>query len=231
MIQRMTKTLTATMMLSGMIHAADIEVKILNMTGGSYFTPLLAAVHPESAKLFHPGNAASPALQAMAEGGDVAMLSSHLNAAGSNVNTDPANGLLAPGQSTMTTLTSTTSNDHLSIVAMILPTNDGFVAVNGWKIPQTPGTYHVHANAYDAGTEGNDEIVNGAGAPGAAGIPADPGGHAGSAATGINAPAEGFVHIHRGVLGDTDANGGVSDLVSTRHRWLNPVATVVVTVK
>ena len=39
------------------------------------------------------------------------------------------------------------------------------------------------------------------------------------------------VHIHRGALGDDMADGGISDLNNTVHRWLNPVAKVTVTVK
>jgi hypothetical protein len=40
-----------------------------------------------------------------------------------------------------------------------------------------------------------------------------------------------MVHIHRGNLGDTDITGGISDVDSRIHRWLNPVAKVTVTVK
>jgi hypothetical protein len=39
-----------------------------------------------------------------------------------------------------------------------------------------------------------------------------------------------MVHIHRGVLGDDDPSGGASDLDSTAHRWLNPVAKLVIEV-
>ena len=42
---------------------------------------------------------------------------------------------------------------------------------------------------------------------------------------------EGNVHIHRNALGDSDPTGGASDLDSSIHRWLNPVARVVVTVR
>jgi len=86
-------------------------------------------------------------------------------------------------------------------------------------------------NAYDAGTEANDEIINGAGAPGEAGIPADPSGNGGSGAEGIDAEVEGFVHIHRGIIGDLEKEGGISDLDASKHRWQNPVATVIVKVK
>ena len=41
---------------------------------------------------------------------------------------------------------------------------------------------------------------------------------------------DGPVHIHRNALGDTDSAAGASDLDSTVHRWLNPVARVVITV-
>ena len=39
-----------------------------------------------------------------------------------------------------------------------------------------------------------------------------------------------MIHVHRGVLGDTDAAGGNSDLDSRIHRWLNPVAKVELTI-
>ena len=85
---------------------------------------------------------------------------------------------------------------------------------------------------YDAGTEGNDEMV-GSGVPGEPGFPApqpvvDSG--VGSGATGIDISAEGFVHVHRNVLGDSDPAGGSSDINSAVHRWLNPVARVTVTI-
>ena len=46
--------------------------------------------------------------------------------------------------------------------------------------------------------------------------------------TGVAADVEGFVHIHRNVLGDTSATDGVSDIDATVHRWLNPVASVTI---
>ena len=94
------------------------------------------------------------------------------------------------------------------------------------------GTYTVYINAYDAGTEANDEIINGGGMSGVAGIPAAPGGNGGANGTGVMDGADNmYVHTHPGVLGDTDPAGGPSDLDSRIHRWLNPVAKVVVTVK
>ena len=231
MLKQIVKTAMVSTLLSGAAYAANVDVKVVNMMGESFFTPLLVSVHPHDTVLFKTGVAASASLQAMAEGGDISSLSIELQNVGAVVSENPAGGLLAPGANTMTTLTSDAQNDSLSITAMILPTNDGFVALNNWKIPTQAGTYVMQINAYDAGTEGNNEIVNGGGAVGVPGIPADPGGHAGTGASGLNTQPEGFVHIHRGVLGDQDPTGGVSDLSSTFHRWLNPVATVIVTVR
>ena len=88
------------------------------------------------------------------------------------------------------------------------------------------------ALGYDAGTEANDELI-GSGAPGEAGFPAPlpiVASGTGTGASGVSSSAEGFVHVHRNVLGDSDATGGQSDINSTVHRWLNPVARITVTI-
>ena len=115
---------------------------------------------------------------------------------------------------------------------MILPSNDGFVGLDSLKLPTEPGTYTYNLNAYDAGTEANDEIVNGGGASGVAGIPEDPLAMNGVNAMGVtDTEGNSHVHIHRGVLGDSDSSGGASDLDSRVHRWLNPVARLTINVK
>ncbi|WP_350624519.1 spondin domain-containing protein, partial [Pseudoalteromonas sp. 24-MNA-CIBAN-0067] len=71
------------------------------------------------------------------------------------------------------------------IVAMVLPTNDAFMGLDAWEIPTEAGTYTMYVNAYDAGTEANDEIINGGGMSGVPGIPAAPGGDGGANGTGV----------------------------------------------
>lgn len=213
--------------------AQMFSVEITNLTHGTHFTPLLVAAHDEQTHLFKEGMAASDHLQAMAEGGDLSGLITDLAGVSATYMENPAAGLLAPGHSVSTDLdTTATGNSMLSVVAMLLPTNDGFVGVDSLEIPVIPGTYTYYLNAYDAGTEANDEIINGAGAPNMAGVPAAPNGDGGTGATGLaGADSNDTVHIHRGVLGDTDTTGGASDLDSRIHRWLNPVAKLVVTVQ
>ena len=87
-------------------------------------------------------------------------------------------------------------------------------------------------NGYDAGTEVNDEIIDTVNGGADDGIPAAPGMDAGTGASGVtDMEANQTVHIHRGNTGDTSLTAGISDVDSRIHRWLNPVAKVVVTVK
>jgi len=220
----------AALFSSVLLHAQNLEVKITNLTNGITYTPLLVAAHKADASLFTVGASASASLQAMAEGGDTSGLIVDLDNAGATYVNDPASGLLAPASSTTVDL-DTGDNGYLSIVAMLLPTNDGFVGLDSWKIPEEEGVYTLYLNGYDAGTEVNNEIINGAGAPGALGIPADPQGNNGTGASGTaTTEFNTKVHIHRGTLGDSDLSGGTSDLDARVHRWLNPVAKVTITV-
>ncbi len=216
--------LTAATLLSNPTLAREVRVEITNLTNGTYFTPLLVAATDRDTHLFEVGKQASAALQAMAEGGDLTGLVRQLEEAGGRYLQNPAAGLLAPGETASLTLrVGGRRGSRLSIVGMLLPTNDGFVGLDAVPVLKR-GTHTYYLNGYDAGTEPNDEIVNGAGAPGIPGIPADPGGYAGSGAAGIGvAPENRLIHVHPGVLGGDD-----SDLDATVHRWQNPVAKVVI---
>jgi len=211
--------------------AQDIDIAITNLTNGTYFTPLLIAAHVPTTHLFELGTAASANLQAMAEGGNISGLSTDLDAVGADKVENPAGGRLAPGMTTTASLMTASGNTHLSLVAMLVPTNDGFVGLDDLMLPSKPGTYTYYLNGYDAGTEANNEVVNGGGSPGVLGVPGDPGGNNGSGGTGVTTTeVNQTVHIHPGVLGDTNPSGGPSDLDSSIHRWLNPVAKLVITI-
>ena len=217
--------------VSAFTSAQQLEISITNLTQGLIYTPIIIGAHTSDVSLFKAGEAASTELQAMAEGGDISGLATMLTNASADIAENPAGGLLMPGTSTTAMLDTAATNTHLSLTTMLLPTNDGFVGISGWEIPTDAGTYTFTLNAYDAGTEANDEIINGGGAPGAAGIPAAPGMDAGTGGTGVTTTeANQTVHIHRGTLGDDNLTGGKSDLANSVHRWLNPVARVTVTV-
>ena len=225
--------LAASLAAAPAANAVDFDVEITNLSNAIYFTPFLVAAHPAGNNLFVAGQPASASLQAMAEGGSLDGLVTEVTTLGATIVENPAGGLLAPATSVSYSMnTDGTSNDRLSAVAMLLPTNDAFAGLNAMEIPTEPGSYTYDVAAYDAGTEANDEMLTGGGMPGAPGMPADPGGLAGMNGTGAaGADANSNVHIHRGSLGDTDAAGGTSDLDSRVHRWLNPVVRVTITVK
>ncbi len=224
----------AASMSSVSVSAQDLSITITNLTHGLAFTPVLVAAHDATGNLFDVGTTASANLQAMAEGGALTGLQTDLDAVAA---THSASGapLMAGASVTLALNTDAApANTFLSVVAMLLPTNDGFMGLDSLAIPTAAGTYTFHLNGYDAGTEANDELLNpgAGGAPGVAGIPADPGAQTGTGGTvGVaGADSNATVHIHRGAIGDDNLTGGNSDLVNTIHRWLNPVARVTVVV-
>lgn len=233
--------LTAVALAAPDLFAANLTVSVTNLTRGTWFTPLLVSAHPAGFKSFTEGSAASVQIQGVAEAGDTSGVQALLPAGSSKV-VDPNGGPLKPGGS-VTTMPFTggagTSNTQLTILAMLVPTNDGFMSLNAIDIPAAPGTYTYDVNAYDAGTEANDEKKAAAGGINQPGMifPAFLNDATGKLAANINpnatgfsnATKEGFVHIHRGIVGS--APGGPSALDNTAYRWLNPVARVVLTVK
>lgn len=235
--QSVLKTIKTTLVISALAvpfvaQAKDISVTITNLTNGIYFTPLFVSAHSQELDFFELGEVASEHLQAMAEGGDFSGLSEDAKEYDADVSEDPAGGLLAPGATATAELDDLSrKNKYLSVTAMLLPTNDGFVAADSIRIPNKKGSYTFYLKGYDAGTEANDEIINGGGAPNNPGIPADPGGNNGSGASGVTSVEHNnTVHIHRGIVGDTFVDGGISDLDTAVHRWHNPVAKMVITV-
>ena len=229
------KVLLTVASFTSLAQAAELEIRLTNATQGIHFTPVLIAAHSTQGELFSAGQSASAALEALAEGGDTGVASTNLLNASANIAEDASDGPVAPGDSFTISLTTDDSNGYLSLASMLLPTNDGFVGLDSWKIPETKGTYIINLNAYDAGTENNDELASSipnAGFVTSFGNPGDSG-VVTSGGTGVTTTDDenGVVHIHRGNLGDLNASGGTSDIDASKHRWLNPIARLVITVK
>ena len=214
-------------------YATDFKVEITNLTNANYFTPILVSAHKRDLDMFEVGEPASEALQAIAEGGDVSAMQTALDAAGAATavaETPSGAPVLAPGETALALLDIRGRNRWISLAAMILPTNDAFIGLDAVRLHQRVQTFNLYA--YDAGTEVNDELMNpgAGGAPGVAGIPGDPSGLAGTGGSGqTSVETNTTVHIHRGILGDDDPLGGLSDLDRSAHRWGTPVARVTIT--
>ena len=252
-LKSLAAAVAALTMASPAVQAAEITVSITNLTQGMAFTPRLLVAHTGAVDLFEPGTVASPGLTEVAEGGATGTLAAALDLDTTVQRNQTFGGLLGPAATSSDYTFETNGHPYLSLVTMLIPTNDAFAGLDSWRIPTEPGTYTVTLNAYDAGTEANDEVdpatstltgpsgsaLGGFNAPGMAGTGNPFATNIGSGATGVAIQGvggvladtgEGNVHIHRNTLGDTNATGGASDLDATVHRWLNPVARMTITI-
>jgi hypothetical protein len=194
----------------------QFAVTVTNLTRGQTFTPVLVASHKEGVRLFTLGRAASAELATLAEEGNVGPLTNRLLASRAVfdvVNSGPPpGGFILPGQSKTILVGTRGEFDHISAAAMLIPTNDGFFALNGVEGPSDDQRLTLFSPAYDAGSERNDELC--------ASIPgpffAECGGPGGGARVGNG---EGYVHIHAGIHGIGDMNEADRD-------WRNPVAGI-----
>jgi hypothetical protein len=193
---------------------ARFEVKVTNVTRDQRFTPFLVVAHRPSVRLFELGRPASDGLTSLAEEGMTGPLQATLDQTPGVSGTATSTGLLEPGK-TATIEVEGAPHDVISLAAMLIPTNDGFVAVNAVGPIGRYGRM-VMAPAYDAGTEQNDETC--------ANIPGpdfEECGGPGTGGQGPSDPKEGFVRIHEGIHGVGDLNAATRD-------WRNPVAKVTI---
>jgi hypothetical protein len=191
---------------------AQFVVTITNLTQGQIFTPIVAASHKSSVKLFQLGEPASEPLEILAEAGDTGPLEAMLGQSAAVLDIADSGAPLPPGASVTLSLATRGGFRFVSVAAMLVPTNDAFFALNGVEGPHGHDVLTRYSPAYDAGTEANDELC--------AHIPGPPFACAGE---GFN-PARGadnFVHIHPGIH-------GIGNLPAARYDWRNPVARIVI---
>jgi hypothetical protein len=104
--------------------------------------------------------------------------------------------------------------NYLSVVTMLICTNDAFTGVNSLELPKSGATAMTRSGAYDAGTEENNEvlihIVDPCGAAGPVSLPED----------GQNRRIPTFDNIshHGGITG--------AGQLQAAHAWANPVIEI-----
>ena len=199
---------------AGAASALEYEVTVTNLTRGQQFTPILVASHKAGVRLFELGTPATPELKTLAEEGNVAPLTALLLGNPNVRDVVNSGGLLNPGASVTQRVSTLGGFDNVSVSAMLIPTNDGFFAVNDAEGPNGQGSITVFSPAYDSGTERNDETC--ASIPGPNFI--ECGGPGGGGAPG---GGEGYVHIHAGIH-------GIGDLDPALRDWRNPVAKITI---
>ena len=188
---------------------ASYHVTVTNITNSINFTPILVASHRKGVSLYELGSAASDELTAIAEGGDIAPLSAVLQDDPRVADVQDSGDLLGPGESVTVTVSATHGAHNISMASMMLPTNDGFIALNSVKAPRH-GTVTYYSPGYDAGTEPNDELCISIPGPTCGGEGPSPG-----------AGGEGYVHINRGIH-------GIGDLPPDVYDWRNAVAKITI---
>lgn len=185
------------------------EVSVTNLTRGTLFTPVFAATHRMNVSLYQLGQPASDELAALAEGGDTAPLSDKVGAT-KHATTQTGPVVLA-GKTEMFHITARKDANRISVASMMVPTNDGFIAVNNMPLPMGKGQKVTYlSNGHDAGSEPNDELCISIPGP-------QCGGEGGSPGVG----GEGYVHIHAGIH-------GIGNLNAADYDWRNPVARITV---
>lgn len=210
-----TRLILAVLMLgaAGPAAAHKWRVEITNVTPGQTFTPILLVTHYGESGIFELGQPATEELAMLAEGGDTGPLGAAL-AAHNRRQAQTIDGLVMPGQ-TAEAWIDALPGQRLTIAAMLIPTNDTFFAVDSVFLPYT-GQTTVHALAYDAGSEPNDQ--NCASIPGPV-----CGGEGYSPSSG---DPVGVVHVSNGFH---DLSASDPDALSpVTYTWNNPVAIVTI---
>jgi hypothetical protein len=192
----------------------EYQVTITNLTAGQTFSPQLLITHTVDFNMFKMAKPASDGLANLAEGGETGgLVNEAAEALIASITTDAP---LGPGKTVVATISGKPNINFISMAAMMIPTNDSFVALKRMKLPVSGAVTRV-LQAFDAGTEENDQ--NCAHIPGA---------HCGGEGFSVES-GEGFVHISDGVhgTGGEDANG-FEILSAHAYDWRNPVARITV---
>ena len=201
--------------------AETFEITVKNLTYAQIFSPPVAVAHSRRLRVFEAGEPAGSGLEILAEDGTPGPLVNELITAGADVavNGDASPAPVLPGESATFRVTARGANRRISVVGMLITTNDAFFGLNSARTPERQSRT-VRVVAYDAGTEVNDESC--------AHIPGPPCGNAGNEdgePGEIGVPENGVVHIHRGIHSDTE---GVNSVTAARDDWRNPVAEITI---
>lgn len=189
------------------------EITVTNLTRGQDFAPLLAASHRSGVRFFELGKPASRQLATLAEDGDTGPLERVLKSNRRVLDTDTTFRHVRPGKSVTLKVRFNGRFNRVSLAGMLVPTNDGFVALNGVRGPSNRPPLTLRVPGYDAGSEANDELC--------ANLPAPPRFCTGTPRSEPAPDVEGFVHIHTGIHGIGNLDAAVRD-------WRNPVAEIVI---
>lgn len=187
------------------------KITVTNLTPTQGFAPTLAATHRSGMSFYKVGEAPSDELAYLAEAGNDMPMAAKLLTMPEVSDAQVSAAGTKPGATSTMTITAKRGMDHVSVGGMLGRTNDAFFAVGDVALPKGRQVLTYMADAYDAGSEDNDELkehVLGLGIPGAGYSP-------------VPNDKDPFVHIHNGIH-------GIADLPANRMDWRNPVAEITI---
>ena len=165
---------------------------ITNVTKDQIFSPPVLVTHEAGFRVFMAGAPASAELVKVAEDGMNGPLATMLGASPEVFDVVAAGAAILPGATAYYEIHSKGKADSMSIVGMLVSTNDGFFGVNARKLSsKSRRSMSFSAVAYDAGSEGNNEDCDFIPGPCAMG----------STNFRYEMGAEGYVYVHNGVHG------------------------------
>lgn len=179
--------------MPGVGRTADYHAQIENPHGAQVFSPPLLVVHRAEVRLFELGQAASDGIRTLAEMGDNAVLAEAVMSMDGIYAVEQLADGVGPGASVGIDFSAPVQGYRVTVLMMLVWTNDGFTGVGGSELPAVLQAIEVGGHAYDAGTELNNELMTHV--PGLGGTERD--------------PDMGVVALHPGISGAGDLDAAV----------------------
>ena len=207
---------------------AQFEVRFTNLTNAQPMSPVAVIMHSSGFNNFIDGEPASVAVEILAEGGNNAQVLSEAQAAtATHIASASTTGPVPPRSSTNTPITlnvpaARLTDLRLSVMSMLVHTNDGFTGLNATDISgmAVGSSRSFVAPTWDAGTEADTELANTLPGPDFNG-------------EGFNAARDdriNRVRFHNGAVTSASVEFGLAtSALLDRHRFLNPTSRITVT--
>ncbi len=195
-------------------NVGEFEIMLENLSpatasGASQpFSPPILATHKQPFAIFKEGSYASVELRQVAEDALNDPMISMLKKSSRVFDVAVGNDVVLPGEAAVFTIKARAEFRRLSLVAMLVNTNDGFVGADGIFLPAN-GTKEYYLYAYDAGTEKNTESKDHI-----------PGPCCGSHF--VRVPTHEKIKVHDGIQ-------GIGDLDKDIYGWDEPVVKLTIT--
>lgn len=192
---------------SGSQAPGSWRITITNLTpaGSQPLSPPLLVVHSQRTEIWGPGTIASQVVSAVAEDANNAPAVSALTGYPGVLSVATgAGGPIPPGVTRNYAIEAGSKFDRLSVLMMLVNTNDGFTGLDSAHLNGQGWT--LSTNAYDAGSERNNELT--------AYIPGPCCGH-----PFVRDPEGAVIGMHEGITGR-------GDLDPAQYGWTGPVARI-----